>query len=88
MSTNTNLLGKGLMRLGILVFLFILAPITITMGFKGINSYTESPEIYFAYALLIVGAALIIYAIYFAFKTFSVLQSAIFDADDKASKSS
>ena len=84
MSTNTNLLGKGLLRLGVLVFLFILAPITITMGFKGVNAYTEAPEIYLAYALLIIGALLILYAIYFAFKTFSVLQSAIFDDDDKS----
>lgn len=78
MSIDKNLLSKGLMRLGILVFLFILAPVTITMGFKALNNYTEAPKLYIAYALLAAGAILIFYAMYFAFKTFGVLQRAIF----------
>jgi len=34
MSTNVELLGKGLKYLGFLIFLFIASPITLTIGFK------------------------------------------------------
>ena len=57
MSTDTNLLGKGLIRLGILVFLFIASPILLTMGFKAFDRFTESPKIYIAYLLILVGFA-------------------------------
>jgi hypothetical protein len=78
MSTDTNLLGKGLIRLGILVFLFIASPITITMGFKAFDKYTEAPKIYLAYVILVAGCVLLIYTMFFAFKTFGVLRKAIF----------
>ena len=79
MSTNTNLLGKGLMRLGILVFLFILSPILITMGFKALNKFTETPEIYLAYAIIIIGFGALLFTVYFAFKTFKIIGQAIFN---------
>ena len=79
MSTDKELLSKGLIRLGILVFLFIASPVAITMGFKAFNKFTEAPKIYFAYLILIAGFALIIYTMYFAFRTFGVLKKAIFN---------
>lgn len=79
MATDTNLLGKALIRLGILILLFIFSPIAITMSFKAIDKFTEAPQIYFAYAFLVVGALLVIFTIYYAFKTFGVLQKAIFN---------
>lgn len=79
MSTDTNLLGKGLIRLGILVFLFIASPITITMGFKAFDKFTETPNIYLAYLILVAGCVLLFYTLYFAFKTFGILQKAIFN---------
>ena len=79
MSTDLNLLGKALIRLGILLLLFIAAPILLTMGFKALDKFIETPEIYLAYLLIFVGAALVLFAIYFAFKTFKVLQDAIFN---------
>ena len=81
MSTDTNLLGKGLIKLGILVFLFILSPIVITMGFKAFDKYTEAPHIYIAYLILGLGLLLILFTIYFAFKAFGVIQKAIFNKD-------
>ncbi|TXD51475.1 MULTISPECIES: DUF6095 family protein [unclassified Polaribacter] len=78
MSTDTNLLSKGLIRLGILVFLFIASPITITMGFKAFDRFTEAPKIYFAYLILVAGCVLFMYTLYFAFKTFAILRKAIF----------
>ena len=78
MSTDTNLLGKGLIRLGILVILFILSPIVITISFKAFEKYTEAPKIYLAYFLLVIGCSLIIFTIYYAFKTFGLIKKGIF----------
>lgn len=83
MSTDTNLLGKGLIRLGILVLLFILSPIVITMGFKAFNKFTETSNAYLSYLILGLGCMLIIFTIYYAFKTFGVIQKAIFNKDSK-----
>jgi hypothetical protein len=78
MSTDVNLLGKGLKKLAILLFLFILSPVLLTMSFKGLKAYTESPELLFAYGFLIISILLVIYTIYFAFKTFQVLLNSLF----------
>jgi hypothetical protein len=83
MSTDTNLLGKGLIRLGILIFLFILSPIIVTISFKALDKYTEAPEIYFTYLILALGCLLIIFTVYYAFKTFGVIQKAIFNKDSE-----
>jgi hypothetical protein len=79
MSTDLNLLSKGLIRLGVLVFLFIATPITITFGFKALDKFTEAPKMYFAYAILLVGLALLIFTIYFAFKTFRIISNSLFN---------
>ncbi|MHB0755854.1 DUF6095 family protein [Polaribacter sp. M15] len=81
MSTDTNLLGKALIRLGILILLFIASPIVITMSFKAIDNFTEAPKIYFAYILFALGCLLVLFTVYFAFKTFGILQKAIFNKD-------
>lgn len=79
MSININLLRKGLIRLAILVILFIVTPIITTMGFKGIEKFTESPQLYVSYFLLFLGLSGIIFTIYFAFKAFSILKKAFFN---------
>lgn len=78
MSTDVNLLGKGLKYLGFLVLLFILSPITLTIGFKALTKFENTPKMYLAYILLFVGVALIIFTIYFAFKTFKIILDALF----------
>ena len=70
MSTNVDLLGKGLKYLGILVFLFIASPITLTMGFKALKKFENTPKEYISYIILLVAGCLIIFTIYFAFKPF------------------
>ena len=80
MSTDINLLGKGLIRLGVLLLLFIASPIIITMGFKAIDKFKEAPKLYLAYALIVAGCLLLIYTIYFAFKTFKVISNSIFNS--------
>lgn len=79
MSTDTNLLVKGLIRLGILIFLFITCPILITMSFKAFDRFTDSPRIYLAYLMLVFGCSLLVFTLYYAFKTFGLIQKAIFN---------
>jgi len=79
MSTDTLLLGKGLIRLGILVFLFIASPIILTMGFKAFDRFSDSPKIYIAYLLILAGFMAIIFSIYFAFKTFKIISNSLFN---------
>jgi hypothetical protein len=79
MSTNVDLLGKGLKYLGILVFLFIASPITLTMGFKALKKFDDTPKEFISYIILFVAVILIIFTIYFAFKTFQILLKALFN---------
>jgi hypothetical protein len=79
MSTNVNLLGKGLKYLGLLVVLFIASPISLTMGFKALKKFENTPKEYLSYIIIIAAGILIIFTIFFAFKTFSILLKAIFN---------
>lgn len=79
MSTNVKTLGKGLKQLALLLFLFILSPIILNIGYKAIAKPEEIKPI-LAYGILVLGALLILFSIYFAFKTFSSLLNALFDS--------
>jgi hypothetical protein len=79
MSTNVNLLGKGLKYLGFLVLLFIASPISLTMGFKALNTFKNTENEYISYLIIGLATILIIFTIYFAFKTFQILLKAIFN---------
>jgi hypothetical protein len=79
MSTNVNLLGKALTKLGILVFLFIASPISLTIAYKAIKRYTEGFEYWLALFFLIFAGVLVIFTIFFAFKTFSTISKVIFN---------
>ena len=79
MATNYNTLQKGLIRLAVLLLLFILTPILITISFKALKNYTESPEIFIAYFLLLLSFTLLVVTIIFAFKTFKLLLDAFFN---------
>jgi len=78
MSTNMNTLAKGLKQLALLLLLFILSPIVLNIGFKAIAKPNEIEPI-FGYSILVLGGLLVIFSIYFAFKTFSTLLNALFD---------
>tara|TARA_R110000822_G_scaffold62330_1_gene153657 strand:- start:1348 stop:1590 length:243 start_codon:yes stop_codon:yes gene_type:complete len=79
MSTDMNLLGKGLKYLGILLLLFIASPISLTMGFKALKKFENTPKEIWSYLIIVTAALLIIFTIFFAFKTFTILLKAIFN---------
>lgn len=78
MSTDKELLVKGLIKLGILLFLLIITPIMITISFKALNKYTESPNTLLAYFLVLISFGLLVFTITYAFKTFKVIGNAFF----------
>ena len=79
MSTDVNLLGKGLKYLGFLILLFIASPIALTMGFKALKKFENTSNEFISYILLIIAGLLIIFTIFFAFKTFKILLKALFN---------
>ena len=79
MSTNLNLLAKGLKYLGILIFLFIASPIVLTIGYKALTKFENTPKEYLSYIILFTAGILMIFTIYFAFKTFKTLLKALFN---------
>jgi len=79
MSTNINLLGKGLKYLALLLLLFIASPISLTVGFKALKKFENTPKEILSYLILGASAVLIIFTIFFAFKTFKILLNAIFN---------
>ena len=79
MSTNLNLLAKGLKYLGILIFLFIASPIVLTIGYKALTKFENTPKEYLSYIILFTAGILMIFTIYFAFKTLKMLLKALFN---------
>lgn len=79
MSTNLNLLGKGIKYLSLLLFFYIASPIMLTVSFKALKNYKDTPQEYLSYILLGIAILLVIFSIYFSFKTFKILLRAIFN---------
>jgi hypothetical protein len=79
MRTNINLLGKGLKHLAVLLLLFIASPVSLTVGFKALKKFENTPKEMLSYLILGAAAVLIIFTIFFAFKTFKILLNAIFN---------
>ena len=79
MSTNTNLLAKGVKRLLILLLFMVVTPITLNIGFKALNKYPDE-SIWIAYVILVVGFALILGTIAFGIKTFKIILDALFNS--------
>ncbi|WP_299065342.1 DUF6095 family protein [uncultured Polaribacter sp.] len=79
MSTDVNLLGKGLKHIAILILLFIVSPIVLTMAFKALKKFEDTSQEYLSYILIVIAVVLIVFTLYFAFKTFQILLKAIFN---------
>ena len=49
------------------------------MGFKALDKFNNTPKEFISYIILSVAVILIIFTIYFAFKTFKILLQALFN---------
>jgi len=78
MGTNFNILGKGLKQLGLLVFLLIASPILLSMAFKAIRIFKDGIQYAFSIAFLVVSGLLILFTIFYAFRTFRTILSSLF----------
>lgn len=76
--TKQNPYEKTLKRFLILLSLFVIAPIILNIAFKALKIYKNYPETLIAYILLVIGFFLIIYTVYFGFKTFKLLLDTLF----------
>jgi len=79
MSIDTNLLNKGFKRLAFLVLLLIVSPLTLNIGFKALNAYSEE-SLWVAYGIIGVATLLIITTIIVGFKTFKTILDALFNS--------
>jgi glucan phosphoethanolaminetransferase (alkaline phosphatase superfamily) len=80
MGTNMKSLEKGLKYLGVLVLLFIISPIALSISYKALDTYKEGYQYTVAIILLVVSCLLILFTVFFAFKTFKTILNAIFDS--------
>lgn len=76
--TKQNPYEKILKRFLILLSLFVISPIVLNIAFKALKVYKKSPENLIAYGLLMIGISLIIFTVYFGFKTFKLLLDTLF----------
>ena len=77
MSINTDLFGKGVKQLLVLILLLIVSPITLNIAFKALNKMEDS--IWLAYLILAIGIILTITTIVLAFKTFKTFLDGLFN---------
>ncbi len=73
-TTPDNVVKKFVILLGLL----ILSPIVLSFGFKALRVFTESPKNYIAYILLALGSFLILFTVYYGFKTIKAFLDNLF----------
>lgn len=76
--TKTTTFDKIVKRFLILLGLLIISPIVLSFGFKALRIFTESPKNYIAYALLTLGGFLILFTVYYGFKTIKAFLDKLF----------
>lgn len=78
MSTNRDLLASGFKKLLILLGLLIVSPLVLNVGFKALKKFTEYPKLLLAYSIFGFAILLILFTVYFGFKTFKTFLDALF----------
>jgi uncharacterized protein YacL len=78
MAINQDLAANGLQKLLILLGLLIASPLLLTLSFKALKLYKEGGLFYISILGVIISSLLIIFTLFFAFKTFKTLLDALF----------
>ena len=78
MAINQDLAANRLQKLLILLGLLIASPLLLTLSFKALKLYKEGPLFYISILGVILSSLLIIFTLFFAFKTFKTLLDALF----------
>ncbi|CAL2079227.1 hypothetical protein J2Q11_06520 [Tenacibaculum finnmarkense genomovar finnmarkense] len=74
--TNDTVVKKFLTLLGLL----IVSPIMLSLAFKAQRIFTQTPKIYIAYILLLIGCFLILFTVYYGFKTIKTFLDVLFNS--------
>ncbi|MCD8437259.1 DUF6095 family protein [Tenacibaculum dicentrarchi] len=74
--TNDTVVKKFLILLGLL----IVSPIMLSLAFKAQRIFTQTPKIYIAYILLLIGCFLILFTVYYGFKTIKTFLDVLFNS--------
>lgn len=69
---------RNVKRALILLLLLIVSPIILNLAFKALKIFNTSPKIFIAYGLLITGILLILYTVYFGFRTIKGVLDSLF----------
>lgn len=78
MAVNPDLVAKGFRKLLILLLLLIVSPLLLTFSFKAIKLYNEGTPYIISIIGVVVSGILILFTLYFAFKTFQTFLDALF----------
>ncbi|WP_442266860.1 DUF6095 family protein [Tenacibaculum sp. ZS6-P6] len=70
---------KPIKKFLILLSLLVISPVILSLAFRAQRAFKEMPKIIIAYVLLFLGILLILYTVYFGFKTFKSLLDTLFE---------
>lgn len=80
---DKNPYEKVIKKFLILLGLLFISPIFFSIALKAKRVYTEGIGMYISIFLIIIGGCLLLFAIYFGFRTFQLLLNTIFREEDK-----
>ena len=70
---------KGIKKLLIFLGLLIASPLVLSVAFKALRIFKEAPKVFLAHGLLAIGVILVLFTVYFGFKTFKTLLDFLFE---------
>nr|WP_299035942.1 DUF6095 family protein [uncultured Tenacibaculum sp.] len=76
--SNSSTLEKGIKKLLIFLGLLIASPLVLSIAFKALRAFKDAPKVFIAYGLLTVGVLLILFTVYYGFKTFKTILDHLF----------
>ncbi|MDO6674650.1 DUF6095 family protein [Tenacibaculum sp. 1B UA] len=68
----------GIKKLLVFLGLLIISPLILSIAFKALRAFKEAPKVFIAYGLLVVGVLLILFTVYYGFKTFKTILDHLF----------
>ncbi|MGG6231939.1 DUF6095 family protein [Tenacibaculum sp. SDUM215027] len=68
----------GIKKLLVFLGLLIISPLILSVAFKALRAFKEAPKVFIAYGLLVVGILLILFTVYYGFKTFKTILDHLF----------
>ncbi|CAM1368324.1 conserved hypothetical protein [Tenacibaculum litoreum] len=68
----------GIKKLLVFLGLLIVSPLVLSIAFKALRAFKDAPKVFIAYGLLVVGVLLILFTVYYGFKTFKTILDHLF----------